>query len=115
MKSLKFAHISDTHLVSGNPSPLLESLYRRGRAPVDNFISCLRELSTQSLDFVIHTGDAVHEGDADGYAKFRSLLNNFLPGIPVLVALGNHDHPEAFCNGFLNQSGNAEHFIVKKC
>ena len=47
------------------------------------------------------TGDLVHEGTAEDYAALRALIDRYLPGVPVIAAMGNHDVRSAYRKGFL--------------
>lgn len=98
---MPFAHISDTHLDCPGSSDFLKRLHREVRDPLENLTCCLQELAARKVAFVLHTGDMVHEGDAGDYAILRRLFDKYLPGVPVIAAMGNHDHRAAFREGFL--------------
>lgn len=103
MDALHFAHISDTHLVCSGSSEFMHQVKREVRDPKDTLVKCLKELGRSKLDFLLLTGDLIHEGEREDYAAYRQLLDAYLPGVPLCVALGNHDHRDAFRQGFLNQ------------
>lgn len=103
METLRFAHISDTHVVCSGSSEFMFQVRREVRDPKDTLVKCLKELGGQPLDFVLLTGDLVHEGEEADYAAYRRLFDSYLPGVPLCVALGNHDHRGAFRRGFLGQ------------
>ena len=98
---MPFAHISDTHLDCPGSSDFIKRLHREVRDPLENLTCCLQELAARKVAFVLHTGDMVHEGDAGDYAILRRLFDKYLPGVPVIAAMGNHDHRAAFREGFL--------------
>lgn len=107
MRTLSFAHLSDFHLPgarwAGGGS--LALALQAGSDPARRLACCLEGLSASPPDFVLLTGDLVHEGDAADYARLRALFDRWLPGVPVAAALGNHDDRAAFRAGFLGQPG----------
>lgn len=105
MKKLCFAHVSDTHLVCAGSSEFLHQVRAQVRDPRDTLEQCLLLLARWQPDFVLLTGDLIHEGEAQDYANLRGLFDRHLPGVPLAVALGNHDHRGAFRQGFLGQPG----------
>ena len=76
--TFRFAQLTDMHLNCNNPSPteyLLKSI-----AQIN---------ATDSIDFVLVTGDLTEEGDRKTLEKVKDCLN--LLKAPVYVALGNHE------------------------
>lgn len=107
MKTLQFAHISDTHLSGENCSDFVKSLLP---TPWENFELALAQLAEKRLDFVIHTGDMTHEGGEVEYAKAKELFEKNLPNIPIFAAMGNHDVRSAFRKIFFSEnSGDGQH------
>ena len=104
METLHFAHISDTHLTCGGSSPFMQRVAREVRDPWDNLKDCLCQLQGKALDFVLLTGDLVHEGEEEDYKALKRLLEEKLPGVPLCCAMGNHDHRLAFRRGFLGEN-----------
>ena len=104
METLHFAHISDTHLTCGGSSPFMQRVAREVRDPWDNLKGCLCQLQGKALDFVLLTGDLVHEGEEEDYKALKRLLEEKLPGVPLCCAMGNHDHRLAFRRGFLGEN-----------
>lgn len=102
MEELCFAHVSDTHLISANSSDFLYRVQREVRDPLENLKNCLAALSCQKLDFLLLTGDLIHEGETEDYRALRALISRYLPGLPVFCALGNHDRRAQFRQGFLD-------------
>ena len=109
---LYFVHITDTHL----KSPTKESFLK-----IDT-VSNLRTVLTQVRSlarkpaFVIITGDLAHEGDPEDYRFIKTLLDeeSAALGAPILVALGNHDHRDAFNEGYLGEpNSDAPHYFVE--
>lgn len=111
MKELRFGHISDIHW-PGDVSRLKGNMLKcveAGGDPAATLTVALRELSEESIDFLIVTGDICHEGTPDDYADVRELFDKYLPGVPRLCALGNHDVREAFRQGFLGDRYGGTH------
>jgi len=100
-KPLYFVHITDTHL----KAPTKESFLKIDT--VANLRAVLAQVRSLAFKpaFVIITGDLAHEGDAEDYRFIKNLLDEESAALdaPILVALGNHDHREAFNDGFLGQ------------
>ena len=103
MEEIRFAHVSDTHIVAAGSSAFLHRVQREVRDPLENMKEGLAALSCQNLDFLLLTGDLIHEGEAEDYQNYRALVNRYLPGLPLCCALGNHDRRAAFRQGFLGQ------------
>lgn len=104
METLHFAHISDTHLTCQGSSPFMQRVAREVRDPWDNLKDCLCQLQGKALDFVLLTGDLVHEGEEEDYKALKRLLEEKLPGVPLCCAMGNHDHRLAFRRGVLGEN-----------
>ena len=96
-----FGHISDMHLAGDLASDSLVKLRAAGGDQLGNTKLALQELATEQLDLLIMTGDLVHEGTAEDYAALRALIEQYLPGVPVISAMGNHDVRKASREGFL--------------
>ena len=104
MRPLRFAHISDTHLVCAGSSEWMFQVQREVRDPRRNLERCLEQVAQWQPDMAPLTGDLVHEGQAEDYAALRQLLDRALPGVPLACALGNHDRRGPFRQGFLGRS-----------
>ena len=101
---IRFGHISDMHLEGDAASDSLVRLKAAGGDPLGNTRLALEELAVDQPDFLLMTGDLVHEGTAEDYAALHGLLDEILPGVPVIAALGNHDVRDAFRKGFLGMA-----------
>lgn len=114
MGMIQFAHISDIHLPATKEGPQgtcvidqgklntpLKRMLEEGLDPQTNLDRCLQELEQESLDFVLVTGDCVHEGCEADYKRLRDQFDRRLPGVPVIVSAGNHDNRREFRRGFL--------------
>ncbi len=57
----------------------------------------------ENLDFVLITGDLIHEGDEEDYLFLKALLEKSFPDLPVILTLGNHDRVGPFRKVFLEE------------
>ena len=76
--TFRFAQLTDIHLTPNNPNPTEDLL--RSIAQIN---------ATDSIDFVLVTGDLTEEGDRATMEKVKSCLD--LLKVPYHVALGNHE------------------------
>lgn len=99
--SIRFGHLSDMHLEGDSASDSMIKLKAAGGDQLGNTRLALQELAVEQPDFLIMTGDLAHEGTAEDYAFLRALIEEYLPGIPVIGTMGNHDIRAAYRKGFL--------------
>lgn len=98
---LTFAHISDTHL-HPDPEFVGEHIDFSSRQPVEALITYLNNLKAH-VDFVLHTGDIVHNPEDDQhYAVASDVLARL--DYPVHYVPGNHDDVKMFQRDFLGRS-----------
>ena len=71
----------------------------------------LSVVQSQPLDFIVISGDLVHEGEEVDYHQFKKILDESRIQVPVLLALGNHDNKEAFCNVFEQKLTHGRYYI----
>ena len=83
--SVKFVHVSDTH-ISDREDTSYKMLSQSKNLLVD-FIKRVNKIS--SVDFVIFTGDMVDRPQLNSYKDFFTILTALK--YPSLMALGNHD------------------------
>ena len=90
---MKFLQISDVHLI-----PDGGTLY--GLNPHERLAACIADVNAQHGDaeFVVFTGDLVHTGHPDAYARLSDLLGGLR--LPYHLMLGNHDDRETFKAAF---------------
>jgi 3',5'-cyclic-AMP phosphodiesterase len=82
-------HLSDTHILSNDQDRL------NGADTLDNLrvaLACL-DASGVAADALVISGDLANHGDVPGYRRLRSVLDPWRErsGVPVIVAMGNHD------------------------
>ena len=106
---IRIGHISDMHLPGSRESEGIRKLLAAGGDPLGNLRTALAELAEEKLDLLLMTGDLCHEGGEEDYADLRELITKYLPGVPVLGALGNHDVRDAYRKGFLGDNYGGGH------
>ncbi len=107
MGEIRFAHLSDTHVRVDHSESSLNLVFRQLRKPNDNLKDVLNELKALKLDFIIISGDLVHEGDKEDYECLKKILEESTKDIPVFLALGNHDRKDAFRAVFSNENSDS--------
>jgi DNA repair exonuclease SbcCD nuclease subunit len=102
--TIRFAHISDTHLgyrTAGRPEP--ETGRNQRTADVDRaFTRTIDDILQQSVDFVIHSGDVFHHARPTWQSMrhfIRQMRRLEQANIPTLVIAGNHDTPRVRTGG----------------
>ncbi|MEK0315528.1 metallophosphoesterase family protein [Cohnella sp. 56] len=107
MKSMRFVHLTDTHM----NAPSSDGPFAKFKLAEKVKQTC-RHIQEANIApaFVLITGDLSHEGDAADYAYIRTVLDecSALVGAPVHVVLGNHDHRSAFRQGYLGETPSEE-------
>ena len=91
--SLKFIHLTDTHMIGGT-----DLLY--GSNPRERLERAVESINSEHGDasFVVLTGDLTHWGEEDAYAAFSTRIGRL--EIPYVLMLGNHDKGSAFSDAF---------------
>lgn len=108
MTTLRFIHISDTH-VGATPDYQLW-----GYSPYATLKALVAHINTLPFqpDFVLHTGDITQDASDEAYALVFSALNKL--AAPIFYLPGNHDNPDALRRGWLGASSNTERFDYTK-
>jgi Icc protein len=101
---MKFIHLTDTHVTSGD-----RLLY--GANPARRLAQAVDSINAEHGDaaFVIVTGDMTHWGDAGAYAAFRDKISRL--DMPVHLMVGNHDDTAAFTEYFPNAPRDNNGFV----
>ncbi len=86
---LSFIHISDTHL-SEDPHFNLPEFQHTPRQGALALREAIGEIPI-AIDFILHTGDVVHEPNAAAYQEARRFFDDF--PFPIYFTAGNHDDP----------------------
>ena len=85
--TLKFVHITDTHLLD-NAEENFHSL--NTKESLEAVLSHI-ETSYPDIDFLLFTGDISQTGSEESYALFKSVIQRY--ELPVFCVPGNHDTP----------------------
>jgi 3',5'-cyclic AMP phosphodiesterase CpdA len=104
---MRFIHISDPHLIeAGYAEGNIKMLVEQGESPVDNLGKALEYIAQAfgAIDFMLITGDLIHEGRAEDYAALKGIIEANV-SCPVFPALGNHDRRGPFRQGYLGEAG----------
>ncbi|GAA3413744.1 metallophosphoesterase family protein [Paenibacillus hodogayensis] len=101
MEPIFFVHITDIHLSKPGKQPLFGLTMSDKLHRVFTYIG---KLETKPA-FVVISGDLTHDGDLEDYRFLRSFLQEEerALGVPIHVALGNHDTREPFREGYLEE------------
>jgi Icc protein len=88
-KTLRFIHISDTHI---NPDPNYQ-LPEADHTTIQGAKALIHEINSLPFepDFVLHTGDVVYDPDVKAYEAAGELLTQLK--YPIYYLAGNHDDP----------------------
>ncbi|CRK81425.1 metallophosphoesterase family protein [Neobacillus massiliamazoniensis] len=106
MNKLNFVHITDTHILQEYKGSFLEKMVRPNSNPSDNLIKTLENVKSlpHKPDFILISGDLVHEGKASDYEYFKQIIEDHVIDIPVYTVLGNHDVTAAYWEGFAGKA-----------
>jgi 3',5'-cyclic AMP phosphodiesterase CpdA len=108
MEPIFFIHLTDIHISAPGRTPLF------GLDTTEKFRKAVAEIANLQTKpaFVVISGDLTHDGDTEDYRFLRSLVDETerTLGIPVHVALGNHDRRSAFREGYLNEAPTEESY-----
>lgn len=104
MTKIRFAQVSDTHLRTQGQPDMMAPIFDKLPDADEQLAHVFDELEALNLDFVIATGDLVHEGIAADYARFKAISEAHLTQTPLYVCLGNHDRKQAFYEGYLGMA-----------
>ncbi len=101
---LEFIHLTDTHLVDPG-----HALY--GTDPSWRLARAIEAIEAHHADasFVVVTGDLAHWGQPAAYGALADALGRL--GMPVHLAIGNHDDRVAFRRAFPGTPVTAEGFV----
>ncbi|MGN8648039.1 metallophosphoesterase family protein [Gracilibacillus sp. HCP3S3_G5_1] len=101
MSELNFLHVTDTHVLKQYKGSFLEVLDIPNFTPSDQLTKILQmaKQGMKNLDFILITGDLVHEGNVEDYRHLKEIIE-LNTEIPVYLALGNHDVTAAYWEAF---------------
>lgn len=108
MKPIFFVHVTDIHISKPGKKPLF------GVEMSDKLHAVFAEIGKLEPKpvFVVISGDLTHDGDLDDYRYLRKFLQaeQQALGVPIHVALGNHDRREPFREGYLEEAPSDESY-----
>ncbi|MCZ8513758.1 metallophosphoesterase [Paenibacillus filicis] len=108
MEPIFFVHLTDTHISAPGKTPLFQL------NTADKLRAVLKEVRGlgQKPAFVVISGDLTHDGDVEDYRYFKQLVDeeSALLGVPIHVALGNHDFRSFFREGYLGEEPSEESY-----
>ena len=85
---MKFIQLTDTHLKKQKLLPEEEHIFGKLPDPSDHLKEVLRETNWENNDFIVITGDLVHEGTSADYTYLKDILEEELPEeIKILYVL----------------------------
>jgi Icc protein len=103
-----FIQLTDIHISAPGKKPLF------GLEMSDKLRAACAEIRTLEAkpSFVVISGDLTHDGNLEDYRFLKKLLDEEeeLLGIPIHVALGNHDFREPFREGYLEEEPSNESY-----
>lgn len=109
---MKFLHISDIHFRRNYElDEFTSSFFKPKYYPEKQLEQLFLQIDMTTYDFVLITGDLVHEGEEEDYIQLKRLLADYLKGVPYFFCRGNHDIKEAFLNG-MNVEGNEDNDYI---
>ncbi len=94
---MTFLHISDLHYLRdySSDSSVFRPIFQAMTPPLAQLDLLLRQMAAQP-DFLLITGDLVHEGTKEDYESLKKGLADRFPGLPVYSVPGNHDNKRAW-------------------
>lgn len=101
-KTLKLAHITDSHLFAQSDGEYF------GINTAQHFAACLSHMATQNFDCVIFGGDLTQDHSQESYTLFAQLIEQSPLSCPVVWLPGNHDEIELLAQLSNKQISNAK-------
>lgn len=110
---MRFIQLTDTHVRLNFDD---ENVAMFGKLPnsAENVKKILHGVDWENTDFVVITGDLVHEGACEDYRFLKSLIEENVPSDKkVIYVMGNHDHKEAFYEAILEKKEDKPYYYVE--
>lgn len=101
---MKNLHLSDPHYASNITDPELKDVLLAQIPLSEKLDRIVNQEDLSTVDFVIVTGDLVHEGELSDYINVKKLLEEKFEDLPIYYTLGNHDKKELFYSGIQQES-----------
>ncbi|WP_082152645.1 metallophosphoesterase family protein [Candidatus Rhodobacter oscarellae] len=90
---ITFVHLTDLHISAPELSD--KHLQMDTVAATRHSLSEIRRLA-KPPSFIVISGDLTNRGDQASYEVLKRVLETEAPKVPILCALGNHDHRSSF-------------------
>lgn len=111
---MKFVQLTDTHVRKQYDKEGLDAVLGNLPTPADNVKKILQNTDWAKTDFVVITGDLVHEGTCEDYRFLKNLIEEEVPSDKkVLYVLGNHDKKEAFYEAIFEKKEATSYYYVE--
>ena len=111
---MKFIHLTDTHVRKAYDNSGIDAMLGQIESIVPEMERMLEETDWDGVDFVVVTGDLVHEGVAQDYTYLNEILRNKIPqNVQLFYVLGNHDEKDAFYKGMFNEEKTEPYYYIQ--
>ncbi len=111
---MKFIHLTDTHVRKAYDNSGIDAMLGQIESIVPGMERMLEETDWDGVDFVVVTGDLVHEGVAQDYTYLNEILRNKIPqNVQLFYVLGNHDEKDAFYKGMFNEEKTEPYYYIQ--
>lgn len=106
---IRFLHLSDTHFLKNYNGEFNE--FGVDYDPHEKLNYALSLIDYTTIDFVVITGDLIHDGGEEDYEGLDLLLKTYIPQeIPMYYCLGNHDNKQAFHKAILKEDSSSLYY-----
>ncbi len=109
IRGTPFARIKT--LVQPKPAPLMFAVIGDTETNNDLYETALNEAKRRGARFVLHTGDLIENGTDEEFIAARAVAERV--GLPVHVAIGNHDYPDDFSRAPFERYVHAPNTVVE--
>lgn len=112
MADLRIIHMTDTHILLNYENAAFFHHIQQRITPDNYFSLGLDKAQKIEADLLVITGDLVHEGTEADYRYLKEKIQAYLPNLPVLYVLGNHDRKAEFYRGVLGEEKAGPYYRV---
>ena len=111
---MKILQISDTHFSHHIDDEGLVNVLLEQVSIEEKFQQILNHEDLETFDFMVVSGDIVHEGTPEDYKTINDMIKDTFDPLPVYYCLGNHDQKPVFYDGMvlIAGQGNYDHDMV---
>lgn len=109
---MRFLHLSDSHFRENyQTNDFTATMFSKTQNPRLALEQLLQNLPLMDYDFVLLTGDLVHEGEISDYQALRKMLDHYLPTTPYFFCRGNHDRRAVFFEGMGVEANDSQEYL----